>query len=144
MALNKCGFDKFLKLTPLLKHKYYPLVSYNFIYFLVFILLPENSTVRLIDHCGTDLYMCERNVRLWIWATSEMSDWISCQLSLLCFDTGWYFGCYFLMFWLYFVYHNENVNCYDVDHSRSELRWPQQFVDNRGPTIICSSPQKKK
>ena len=77
MALNKCGFDKFLKLTPLLKHKYYPLVSYNFIYFLVFILLPENSTIRSIDYCGTDLYMSERNVRLWIWATSEMSDWIS-------------------------------------------------------------------
>lgn len=26
MALNKCGFDKFLKLTPLLKHRNYPLV----------------------------------------------------------------------------------------------------------------------
>ena len=64
MALNKCGFDKFLKLTPLLKHRNYPLVSYNFIYFLVFILLPENSTIRSIDYCGADLYMSERNVGL--------------------------------------------------------------------------------
>ena len=64
MALNKCGFDKVLKLTPLLKHRNYPLVSYNFIYFLVFILLPENSMVLSNDYCGTDLYICERNVRL--------------------------------------------------------------------------------
>ena len=64
MALNKCGFDKVLKLTPLLKHRNYPLVSYNFIYFLAFILLPENSMVLSNDYCGTDLYICERNVRL--------------------------------------------------------------------------------
>lgn len=52
MVLNKCGFDKFLRLMFFLKYRNYFLVSYNFIYFFVFILLFENFMICLIDYCG--------------------------------------------------------------------------------------------